>query len=204
MLCHEWPFILNYTFYEAFSFQLPHRCYRVTKSLLSLAFLCSSASFWIKSIKRTKSSSENVQYRISEAFQSVWESSFSVSADTSPRHMLMWQLVARAQFNVLLFEESKCQSFPSADQTMNNCYFKENKRPALKWQRLNGFWFKVKYIMQFFFFYLFTPLFCQCLGIVLLWICFDPIMRPRAGRVLSGMWDTCLSQSPAFAQFVCS
>ncbi len=54
-----------------------------------------------------------------------------------------------AQFNVLLFKESKCQSFPSADQTMNNCYFRENKSLVLKWQRLNRFWFKVKHIMQF-------------------------------------------------------
>lgn len=37
-----------------------------------------------------------------------------------------------AQFNVLLFKEKKCQSFPSADQTVNNCYFKENKSLVLK------------------------------------------------------------------------
>lgn len=37
------------------------------------------------------------------------------------------------QFNVLLPKELKCQSFPSfADQTMNNCYFKENKSLELK------------------------------------------------------------------------
>lgn len=56
------------------------------------------------------------------------------------------------QFNLLLLKESKCQSFPSADQTMNNCYFKENKRQELKWQRLNRIGSKVKYIMQVVFF----------------------------------------------------
>lgn len=67
------------------------------------------------------------------------------------------------QFNLLLLKESKCQSFPSADQTMNNCYFKENKRQELKWQRLNRIWSKVKDIMQGFF-YSIAGLYCPAIN----------------------------------------
>lgn len=71
-----------------------------------------------------------MQFRISEAFLSV-SVSFSVHGYFALPHV---NVTARnsVQLNVLLLKESKCQSFPSAGQTMNNCYFKENRGLELK------------------------------------------------------------------------
>lgn len=145
---------------------------------------------------KQESSSYNVQFKISAAFLSVWVSSFQCRGYIPVPHV---NVTARspAQFNVLLFKESKCQSFPSADQTMNNCYFKENKSLVLKWQRFNRFRFKVKYIMQFCF-----PVLQDC--IVLLCMCFDSIMWLRTG--LMSRQSTAarhLAQSVCYFQPIC-
>lgn len=52
----------------------------------------------------------------------------SVSVATSPVPHVNVTARSSVQFNVLLLKERKCHSFLSAAQTMNNCYFGENKR----------------------------------------------------------------------------
>lgn len=112
--------------------------------------------------KELQSSCENVRFRISETLLSA-SASLSVRGHSALPHVNVTAHNS-VQLNMLLLKESKCQSFPSAGQTMNNCYFKENRQLELTWQQLNRILFKAKIFMHFFF-YIATVLHCTALDV---------------------------------------
>lgn len=171
--------------WNIFLFQLPHILYH---SFTRTDFMFVSSPTAVYSSKQNPKKTELAEWTVSL----IWMCSlgfqrlsllsghlhFSVCGHFLVPHVN--ETARRAQLNPTCYcpTRASVSHFPLQTKPWTIVFFKENKSLVLRWQRLNRFWFKVKFIMQF--------LFAVLQGcIVLLWICFGSIMWPRTGLMLT-------------------